>query len=172
LRKAIRTAKRQFGAEELRRRSQPLTQKLLGNRHVKMAHTVFIYASLPDEVDTAPAISSFLDEGKRVLLPAVIGDGVMELREVCPGKVLQKGALGISEPVGEPFTDFDAIDVAVVPGLSFDARGARLGRGKGYYDRMLPNLRNAWKIGLCFDFQMVPLVPSTEHDVRMDEVIF
>ena len=75
------------------------------------------------------------------------------------------------EPVGKPFTAFKEIDVAVVPGMSFDMRGNRLGRGKGYYDRFLPKIPQAYKIGVCFPFQKLPGIPADENDMKVDEVI-
>jgi 5-formyltetrahydrofolate cyclo-ligase len=75
------------------------------------------------------------------------------------------------EPVGTRFTDYAAIDVAVVPGMVFDAQGHRLGRGKGYYDRFLAKLPGVYKIGLCFSWQMVDEVPSEANDITMDEVM-
>lgn len=84
---------------------------------------------------------------------------------------LQEGAFHILEPTGTAFTDYDSIEIAVVPGMSFDAEGHRLGRGKGYYDRFLPRIPRAYKIGICFDFQKTPHVPTDAHDVPMDEVL-
>ena len=75
------------------------------------------------------------------------------------------------EPSGELFDDYAAIDLAVVPGMAFDIQNNRLGRGKGYYDRMLPKLVNAYKIGVCFSFQRLPGIPAEGNDVKMDEVI-
>ena len=83
---------------------------------------------------------------------------------------LREGAYGILEPVGELFNDYSSIDLVIVPGMAFDHAGHRLGRGKGYYDRLLPQLTKAYKIGLCFDFQMTDNVPHDEKDVVMEEV--
>ena len=59
--------------------------------------------------------------------------------------------------------------VALVPGVAFDAAGHRLGRGRGYYDRFLASCPHIYKIGVCFPFQRVALVPTDQHDVVMDE---
>lgn len=64
----------------------------------------------------------------------------------------------------------DKIDVILVPGVAFDAYGNRLGRGKGYYDKILKQT-NAYKIGVCFDFQFIENVPTEVHDVKMDKVV-
>lgn len=85
---------------------------------------------------------------------------------------LQPGeAFGILEPVGELYTDYDAIDLIVVPGVAFDRHGNRLGRGRGYYDKILKETHVARKVGICFGFQFVEEVPVDELDVRMDLVI-
>ena len=84
---------------------------------------------------------------------------------------LQAGAFGILEPTGKLFTDYEKIDVVVVPGMAFDKEGHRLGRGKGYYDRFLAKIRNTYKIGLCFPWQLVDNVPTDEHDILMDEIM-
>ena len=100
----------------------------------------------------------------------VVGDE-LELRRFSSPNDLQIGAYNIQEPVGECFNDFNKIELAIVPGMAFDKQGHRLGRGKGYYDRLLPKLTNAYKLGVCFPYQYVEEVPTDEHDIRMDEVL-
>ena len=95
----------------------------------------------------------------------------MELRHYTGKADLQQGAYGIMEPCGEVFTDYDSIDVAIIPGMAFDKQGHRLGRGKGYYDRFLSKIPKVYKIGLCFSWQLVDEVPCDEHDIIMDEII-
>lgn len=132
---------------------------------------VMLYSALPDEVPTQKLFDEFLAQGKTVLLPRVVSDTDMELRRYTGRHDLQEGAYGIMEPTGELFTDYDAIDVAIIPGMAFDSDGHRLGRGKGYYDRFLSRVPSLYKIGLCFSWQMVDYVPYDEHDIMMDEVI-
>ena len=95
----------------------------------------------------------------------------MELRRYTGPADLALGAYNIMEPTGELFDDYAAIDLAVIPGVAFDREGNRMGRGKGYYDRLLPKLRSTYKIGICLPFQLVEQIPTDEHDVKMDEVI-
>lgn len=130
-----------------------------------------LYSALPDEVPTQHLMDELVAQGKTVLLPRVISDTKMELRRYTGKQDLKEGAYGILEPTGELFTDYDAIDVAVIPGMAFDAEGHRLGRGKGFYDRFLARVPYIYKIGLCFSWQVVDRVPSDEHDIRMDEII-
>lgn len=96
-----------------------------------------LYCSLPDEVYTMDMIHRLHEEGKEIVLPKVISDCEMELREYDGDADLEVGSFGIMEPCGKLFTDYEDIDVAVIPGMAFDKDGNRLGRGKGYYDRFL-----------------------------------
>lgn len=143
-------------------------------QHPRIAEgkTILLYCALPDEVPTMDFMEWLTVQGKRVLLPRVISDTDMELRRYTGHADLEKGAFGILEPVGETFTDYAAIDVAVVPGMAFDREGHRLGRGKGYYDRFLSRIPYVYKIGVCFPWQVVDSVPTDGYDMRMDEVIF
>lgn len=68
------------------------------------------------------------------------------------------------------FTNYASIDLAVIPGVAFDRSGNRLGRGKGYYDRLLPHIF-AYKVGICFSFQLVEDIPTREFDARVDEIL-
>ncbi len=130
---------------------------------------MLLYHSLPDEVDTHALIRRWAGR-KRILLPVVVGDD-LELRLYAGDDRLAPGAFHIEEPRGEPFTDYAGIDLAVIPGVAFDRAGNRLGRGKGYYDRLLPRLADTYKIGLCYPFQLADSLPAEAHDVRMDEVV-
>ena len=80
-----------------------------------------------------------------------------------------KGSYGIEEPIGDVVKDYDRIELAIIPGVGFDLQGNHLGRGKGYYDRLLPKLK-AYKIGICFQFQVIEPIPFESFDIPMDEV--
>ena len=144
---------------------------LLHHPRSATSHTVLAYSALPDEVPTQALIDQLAEQGKMVLLPRVISNTDMELRRYTGLQDLQEGAFGIMEPCGELFTDYGQIDVAVIPGMAFDAEGRRLGRGRGYYDRFLSRVPFIYKIGLCFGFQLVEEVPTDENDIRMDLII-
>lgn len=164
--------KRQFSSQMLHELSFHVLNKLLRHPRLKEAKTIMLYYSLSDEVDTHTIIDSLLLSKKRILLPEVTGAGTMRLREYTGPCDLRQGVYGIMEPTGNIFTDLDSIDLAIVPGMAFDHSGNRMGRGKGYYDRFLPQLRNAYKIGICFDFQVMEALPTDEHDISMNEVLF
>ena len=128
------------------------------------------YWPLPDEVDIRPLIDQLVAQGKTVVLPKVLDDETMELRRYTSSDDLREGAFHIMEPIGEPFTDYDAIDVALVPGMAFDAAGHRLGRGKGYYDRFLAE-RSGRTVCLCFRILVRADLPAEDTDVSVDLVI-
>ncbi len=171
LRQHVRMMKRQFTAAQLRELSKPIVRRLLVHPRLKSAQTILMYCSLDDEVDTHGVLDQLVVAGKTVLLPVVVSETEMELRRYTCPEDLQSGFFNILEPIGEVFTDYAQIDLAVIPGMSFDRRGNRLGRGKGYYDRLLPLLTNAYKLGICFDFQRLPGIPTEATDVVMDELV-
>ena len=131
-------------------------------------HTILLYHSMKDEVQTHAFIEKW-SRSKKIILPVVIGDE-LELRVYTGPQDLAINSYGIAEPTGTRFTDYRAIDLAVIPGVAFDRHGQRLGRGKGYYDRLLPQIA-APKAGICFPFQLIEEVPAEEFDFRMDTVI-
>lgn len=171
LRQLIRNEKRCFSRQQLAEMSLSVIGRLMSHPRLQAARTVLMYWSLPDEVDTHAAVEALATEGKIVILPVVIGEGLMELRRFTGPADLCEGAYGIMEPSGKLFTDFGSIDLIVVPGMAFDAQGHRLGRGKGYYDRFLALTPHIYKIGICFDFQKKPFVPFSAHDIPVDEVL-
>ena len=168
LRRLIRERKAIHTAEECRAKSEALIQWLERHPRFAQARVVLLYHSLPDEVFTHGLVEEW-SQRKEVLLPVVVGDE-LELRRYTGKEDLRIGAYGIEEPVGELFTDYDRIEVAVIPGVAFDACGNRLGRGKGYYDRLLPRL-STYNIGICYDFQALDEVPHEPFDQRMDAVL-
>lgn len=171
LRRLIRERKRRFTPEDLLAASAGPITRLEACPEFQSARTVLLYHSLPDEVDTHALLARWRGR-KRLLLPVVDGDD-LRLVEYAGPDSLVAGVFGIAEPQGTSFTDYASIDVAVVPGLAFDSRGRRLGRGRGYYDRLLPQLRagGCFLLGLCFDFQRVPDVPVDAYDVLVDAVV-
>ena len=171
LRQHVRELKKQYSKEQLIELSSPLIAKVEENKHVKKAQIIMLYYSLPDEVYTHNLVKKLAAKGKTVLLPVVVGDNEMILRIYKSEKDLRKGEFDIMEPVGEVFEELSKVETVIVPGMSFDSNNNRLGRGKGYYDRFLSKMQNAYKIGLCFDFQKSETIPTEQCDVKMNEVI-
>lgn len=135
------------------------------------AGVVLLYAALPDEVPTQRLLEAA--EGKTILLPRVVGDNLEIRLYTTPADLVESPDYHILEPSGPLFTDYAAIDLAIIPGMAFDALGHRLGRGKGFYDRFLalPACRRLKTIGLCFDFQLIEDLPTEPHDLPVGSVI-
>ena len=170
LRQSIRMIKASYSCEELEALSLSLLQQLEQHPRFVQARTVLLYHSLPDEVFTHAFIDRWCVE-KEIVLPTVVGDD-LELHLYTGPECLSLGNYGILEPSGELFTDYERITLAVIPGMAFDLQGNRLGRGKGYYDRLLPRLSHAYKLGLCFPFQILDEeIPHEPHDFLMDAVL-
>ena len=169
LRKEIRERKRQFDSATLAGLSLAAVKGLSGHPAMLRAGTVVLYHPLADEVDVRPLLA--IATSKTLLLPRVTGPTDMELRLYTGPDCLAAGAFGIMEPSGPLFTDYHRIDLAIIPGMAFDRHGHRLGRGRGYYDRFLPHIHQAYKIGVCFPFQLVDSVPTEQTDVPVDEVM-
>jgi 5-formyltetrahydrofolate cyclo-ligase len=167
LRRLIRERKSEHDLEARACASLLITERLEQLTAFREAQTVLLYHSLPDEVQTGGLLERWW-QAKRLLLPVVEGDDLV-LVAYRPD-ALRCGAFGILEPTGEPFADYEAIDLALVPGMAFDAEGNRLGRGRGFYDRLLPRIE-APLIGLAFSWQMVGEVPVEPHDRRVDAVV-
>lgn len=172
LRALIREQKRLYAAAQLSAMSEAVCNSICNHGQWRVASTVLLYHPLPDEVDVRPLIQQAQLLGHRILLPVVQGDH-LELSLYQGEEALRAGAYNIMEPEGSflPCEAYGQIEFAIIPGMAFDASGHRLGRGKGYYDRLLPLLPAAYKVGVCFPFQFLTDVPSDEFDVPMNEVV-
>ncbi len=134
------------------------------------ARCVAFFAALPDEVSTENTLRKW-SRTKRVVIPKVEGDE-MDFFEYDPSKMVS-GAFGIMEPGDDAvLCRPEEIDLIVVPGVAFTQAGARMGRGRGYYDKYLSrNGFRAYKAGVCYRHQLVGDLPVEPHDVFMDCVI-
>ena len=128
---------------------------------------ILLYHALPDEVDTRHLLSKWAGS-KQLYLPIVDGDDLI----VAPyaGGAMKQGAFHIWEPTDTTATDPARLEWIVVPGVAFDWQMNRLGRGKGFYDRLLQQTR-ARKIGICYGLQLVDEIPAEPHDIKMDLII-
>lgn len=136
------------------------------------SQTVMLYLALPQEVQTATILAECHRKAKRVAVPVVTQQGLVAA-QLRPGPVkLKPGRFGILEPTATTIIHPGDIDCVLVPGIAFDGRGARLGFGRGYYDRFLSQLPAAAHVcGLAFASQIVERVPDLPHDVRMQWLV-
>lgn len=137
------------------------------------AGVVLFFAPLATEPDIWPVLELALAQGKVVGLPGycAANDTYKAYRVVDPEREVRPGHFGIREPEpGCPELALDRIDLVLVPGIGFGLNGGRLGRGKGYYDRLLAGVPGI-KCGVAFDWQIEPEIPLEPHDVAMDWLV-
>ena len=138
-----------------------------------MRRSVALYSPIQNEVETADIREHALVQGKRVFYPRCTPENVLELVEIGSVTELGMGRFGIPEPTGDsrPSPQDQEEMVVFVPGVAFDVRGNRLGRGTGWYDRLIKNLGGATFIALAYDFQIVDEVPAEQWDERVHYLI-
>jgi 5-formyltetrahydrofolate cyclo-ligase len=127
------------------------------------------FAALPDEPDLGPCLEAWRARGGTVALPRMQADSVAFDAALATAAPLATGALGFLQPdAGAPVIPQDRIGVVLVPALALDARGRRLGRGRGCYDRFLPHLhREARTCAVVFSCQVFDDVPAEPHDFTL-----
>ncbi|MDD5731100.1 MAG: 5-formyltetrahydrofolate cyclo-ligase [Candidatus Omnitrophica bacterium] len=158
--------------EDRNRKSRIIKEKLFRIRVFQKAKTVMFYIPLNDEVDTREMIKEAQNLGKNILVPVCWNRTIIACMLDNHAK-LQKGPYGVWEPVIKKHVGLDDLGAVIVPGLAFDKKGNRLGRGKGYYDRFLTTVpKTTASIGMAFDFQILPEVPVTATDINVDQIIF
>lgn len=170
LRRQVRAAKRAVPLNDKIARSEGIMRQVEALPQFAEARTVLLYWSMDDEVHTHAFVGRWY-ERKTLLLPCVDGDDLRLRRYMGPDSLREGPQFGIPEPVGEEFTDLEAIDMIVVPGVAFDLKNNRMGRGRGFYDRLLKSTPNAYKVGVAFRFQVFDTIPVEEFDVPMNQVI-
>lgn len=169
LRCTIRRRIAALTAEQRAHKSALIAAALLARNELRTAHCIALFAALADEPQTQSLIEQ-LALTHRVVLPRVTGEE-MEFADY-RADAMCKGAFGIAEPAGCAVVSPAEIDVMVVPGVAFTAEGARLGRGRGYYDRYLSRKGfRATTIGVCFAEQLVATLPTEPHDKRVSAVV-
>ena len=170
LRRKIREAKKLVPLEEKLRRSAPIMNQVEQLPQFQQASTVLLYWSMDDEVQTHSFVERWYRQ-KVLLLPCVVGDDLVLRQYTGPECMVAGEQFGIGEPTGEEWKDLGAVELIVVPGVAFDKQNNRMGRGRGFYDRLLKSTPNAVKVGVAYDFQMLDTIPVEPHDVKMNRVI-
>jgi 5-formyltetrahydrofolate cyclo-ligase len=183
---SLQRQKNQIRMEALRRRDQLqdgetlsrcIFERLANLPEYQLAQTVMVYLDIRSEVRTQCFLSTLWAAGKKVVVPYCHGDelGLFHLKSC---KELAPGAMQIPEPasnfrkLAERQVPPEMLDFIIVPGVAFDRHGARIGYGKGYYDKLLQSIRkDAIAVGVCFECQLFPEIPCLSHDVRMSKVV-
>ena len=168
----MRELKRAVPMEEKLRRSEAVMRQVELLPEFRRARVVLLYWSLADEVQTHAFVERWYKD-KVLLLPCVDGDDLRLRQYTGPDCMVEGEQFGIGEPTADTpeWTALEEVEMIVVPGVAFDSKGNRMGRGRGFYDRLLKSTPNAVKVGVAYDFQMMDEIPVEPHDVRMDRVI-
>ena len=166
-------ARRSIRPNARRAASAAIAREIMAQPVYAAARIVAAYLALPSEVQTGIVIRDALRRGKRVCVPLFDKRrGTYIWVWLHPGARLRPGRQGVMEPARHLLIGRARIDLAIVPGVAFDRHGRRLGRGAGWYDRLLsqPALRNGIAIGVAFEAQIVRQVPVAGHDRPVDMI--
>lgn len=157
-------------------KAKAIESKLFGFANFLEARITLLYIDGDNEVRTKSILKRAYDFTKIVVLPAFDPERlkVAILKVDHPDKDLVPGPRGVLEPNParcKP-VPLQKIDIAIIPGLAFDEKGARIGSGHGYYDRFIPDLpATTRKVALAFEEQIIPQVPTESHDKHVDIII-
>jgi 5-formyltetrahydrofolate cyclo-ligase len=173
LRAKMRAVLKNISAEKRRLDSEKLCVNLKEQGVFQNAGSILFFAPLPEEPDLWPLLNGMLPGKKMVALPCFDADNETYVpRHVQDIHVeILSGKFGIREPATTCIAiPLDDLDLVLVPGVAFALDGHRIGRGKGFYDRLLENFIGE-KIGIAFDEQIVETIPAEENDVLMDLIL-
>ena len=159
--------------------SKSICQNIINSEFYQKAQIVYAYMALPDEVDLSVLIDDALCKNKTVYVPKVVPNSNKIIFFDYSKCQFENGSFGILEPKTEDINEEkiagDQTAIFLVPGRVFGEDGERIGRGKGFYDIYLSNFLNTQKksvlvAGVCFPIQIGKQVPTTEHDIKMDQI--
>lgn len=155
--------------EEIHTASRKIVGQIEHMHVFKEAKTVLIYYPMHNEVDLRHLVNLYADQ-KTFLLPAIRHHShTLEVRPYVKGQPLKKGYYGIPVPSSPAYSG--SIDLIIVPGVCFDRKCHRVGRGGGYYDHFLKKYKHTYTIGVCYNFQLHREIPTTWHDRKMNRVV-
>lgn len=171
IRKTNKERRAAMNREEALSKSLSAAQLFLSTQLYKNARQIMLYMPLGNETDTKAIINAAFNDKKMVVLPVTDkATGEITAYEVRKETAFEKGAFSILEPQNTKQADMSKTDVVIVPGIAFSKSGARVGFGKGCYDRLLAHVC-AVKVGFCYDFQLCDFVETEEHDIKMDYIV-
>jgi 5-formyltetrahydrofolate cyclo-ligase len=167
LRRQVRERLRLISAEQQQNSSVRACELFLSHPPYARAQSILLYMPLQAEVDVRLVMERAIADRKDVALPRFLPEtnsyGAFFVRD----EPLAPGPYNVLEPSMRSPAPLNQLDLILVPGLAFDARGRRLGRGKGFYDRLLSTASGV-KCGICFEEQLLPEIPVEPHDVLLD----
>ena len=166
--------RRALPREANEKRSRAICERIMALPEWERARTVLAFVSMPREVQTRVAVEAAWTAGKQIATTRLsrADPGALELCEWTRDTPLEESGMMFLQPPREsPLVADDAIDLVLVPALAVDARGHRIGFGKGFYDRLLPRLTNAFRVAVAFDFEQIAEVPNVETDAPVHAIV-
>jgi len=170
LRRKYLTLRNKLSSNQIKKDSRKILTNLKKIPQFQEAESFFIYVAHNNEVRTEELITKLLGQDKIVTVPRIIRNKTMIPVQVFNLSSLQKNHHGILEPVSIKKYP-KKIDLAIVPGLAFTAKGDRVGMGGGYYDKFLAENSTVYAIGLGYSFQVVDKLPTTRWDRKVNQVV-
>jgi 5-formyltetrahydrofolate cyclo-ligase len=173
LRKRLAAVRRTLSGETRALHAAAMNRLLVAHPAFLAARVVLAYSALRFEIDPLAAVEAAWAAKKVVALPRIVPETrALTLHAYEAGDELVESGFVVREPLpSAPRIDPLEVDLVLVPGLAFDVRGQRLGYGQGYYDRLLPSLSRARRVGLAYELSLLAEVPSAAHDAPVDVVI-
>ena len=179
-REEIKTRLKNVPQEEFRSQGDKAAALLRASPIWTSYKTVFLFLSMNSEIETQSILEAALSDGKKIFAPRVEADRLVFYSILLADGPWEKGPFGIREPkngkpaeAGDPAGVYPAL--ILTPGLAFDMKGQRMGRGRGYYDRFFAELdresKQYYALGICMDFQLVDEVPADEYDKKVSGIL-
>jgi 5-formyltetrahydrofolate cyclo-ligase len=176
IRKRLLNERKLLSQQAILGKSKIIADKLRNFDKYQQSENIMLYVATKKEVQTQEVIESAQKDNKKIFIPLIN----RENSDLIPAliydfkKELVLGNLGIYQPREEFYRLYSPkiLDLVIVPGVAFTAQGNRLGRGGGYYDRFLTQVReNTYLVALAFEMQIVDQIPKDENDIPVDFII-
>ncbi|GLR15875.1 5-formyltetrahydrofolate cyclo-ligase [Portibacter lacus] len=143
--------------------------KLIKAKQFRVIHT---YLPIRSEIDILPLIEKLIDENYTIISPKTLAARKLEHFILSDVEKLETGLFGTLYPHGNTYFEEETYDLIIIPGVAFGEQRYRLGYGGGYYDNFLEDHPLAYKVGLCYPFQVVKDLPKEEHDAKLDFLLY
>jgi 5-formyltetrahydrofolate cyclo-ligase len=178
VRKSVLENYRALSSAERSRRSLSTVEKFLNSRFAKdlQERKVALYRPLKSEVELRSLELALLAQGAQLCYPRITDSSAslmsfVHVEDPSHPESWEKGPYGENEPGSHhPEVSPRELDLVIVPGLAFGRSGERIGRGKGYYDRFLPQAPRALRVALALGFQLFPVLPQNPWDQKVQHV--
>jgi len=171
IREVIATRRKALNPHWQENASREVADRFQNLEVFQSAETIALYMSIGGEVSLESLFTECWQQGKRTCIPVFNADTQRyEMAELAADTPCNTGRFGIREPISPALIPLNEIDLMTVPGVAFDRRGNRLGRGGGYYDRLLEGFQGR-TVGIAFDFQILPEIPTSNHDQAVEWIV-